>query len=385
MDSESVCLHQGCAFRGAILQISGVTGACLSPCCFSQPDWPLTSDSIFFFFHHIIVLHTSPWTVPLSAAVLREPSRCSLCTEASRFYASERIELLLMWLVGKLYLTKWPVTLAVKVCLVSRHTVKQQKKTQFLSILRTFCQILIVTHISRFARFIFSSQQIDPTVLGRHKFERKNCEGCEIQWARTQAWWTDPEETKQRSFQARHRRSFQPRLPLWPPALPHLCSAILSSLHPLQLSSPPPPLSTPRLSFALFSQTRAQTHPRHHQGDRELQLRTKAVSTSNPRALTKSGRKGEIDEDGFGRNGGEKWDRGSRYSPTPPTLSQWWHHGGQRPFKLRRWLSAISSVWDWRIPWDFDTTKFFFFFFQWCWKLKQMRVGMFHCVGRFFL
>lgn len=173
---------------------------------------------------------------------------------------------------------------------------------------------------NRFFHFIFSIKHISPTLLGRPKFREKNCQSCEMQWARTQVWWTDPGETKQRSFQALQRRSFQPHLPLWPPALPHLCSAILSSLHPFRLPSPAPPPSTPQLGFALFSQTRTQTQPRHHQGDRELQLRTKAVSRSNPRALTKSGRKGEIDEDGFGRNSGEKWDRGSRNSPTPPTL-----------------------------------------------------------------
>lgn len=150
------------------------------------------------------------------------------------------------------------------------------------------------------------------------------------------------------------------------PLASHSASPLL--LYPLISSSLPAPLLTSSSQHpgarlcTVFTNTRtharaSETPPR---GPWRLHLQTKAVSRSNPRVLMKSGRKGVIDEDGFGWNAAEKWDQGSRYSPTPPPLPQWWHHSGQRPFKLRLRLSAISSVWDWRIPRDFKLQKFFF-------------------------
>lgn len=123
----------------------------------------------------------------------------------------------------------------------------------------------------------------------------------------------------------------------WSPILkPHLPFGLLSTPlpHPLIPSSLPAILltSSPHYSEArlwtVFANTHTHTTP--HRAPEDYISDPKCSPKSIP-VLTKSGERGDWWDRLDTTMQREKWDWGSRYSPTPPPLPRWWHHRGQRP------------------------------------------------------
>ena len=140
---------------------------------------------------------------------------------------------------------------------------------------------------------------------------------------------------------------------------------------------PSPPSSQALDCFCKHTHTHTHTHARTHIRHHTETLRT----TSQDQSILPS-------QSSCWRNqtkGGDWWDgfgyRRCREGEVRPRISLLSHATSATPvmtsprpetFKLRLWLSAISSVWGWQIPQDFKLQKSF-----WCvessWKRTRMR------------